>query len=179
MKLCPKCSRKYDDDLKFCLDDGTILVQSSGDPKATAQFSNKPTYGNRPATNDPFNPHSSQPPVKDSYGSSPFAQGHSKPTPYSQRENTFVPMTSLFLSIISGFLGLFSITFGLIICMGFFTAPIAVIVGLAALVKIKMDWAKCANKIMPVISLILSVVGILTGGFVFIGFLIYFLLQFM
>lgn len=179
MKFCPTCKRTFEDDLKFCLDDGTLLAQTASDPKATAQFSNQQTFGNRSATNDPFNQHSSQPPVKDSYGSTPFAQGHSKPTPYAKRENVFVPITSLFLSIVSGFLGLFSITFGLIICMGFFTAPIAVIVGLAALVKIKLDWSKCANKVMPVISLILSSIGILTGGFVFIGFLIYFLLQFM
>lgn len=184
MKRCPTCNRTFEDDLKFCLDDGTILTIDSSDRKATSPFANQPTYGSRPS-NDPFqtpqglaNP-SSQPPAQSSRNTSPtpFSQGYSQPAQYTQRPAEFAPVAAFFLSLISLVLGLFSITIGWIICLGFFTAPIAIIVGLAALVKIKLDWAKCVNKVLPIIAAVLSLIGILTSGFVLGVFIIYFIAQ--
>lgn len=181
MKRCPTCNRTFGDDLKFCLDDGTILTIDSSGRKATSPFANQPTSGNRPS-NDPFstpqgwaNP-SSQPPAQGSYGTSPspFSQGYSSPAQYAQRPAEFAPIAAFFLSLISLALGLFSITLGWI-CLGPLTAPIAIVVGLAALVKIKLDWAKCASKVLPIITTVLSLVGILSGGVV-VGIVIIYLI---
>ena len=184
MKRCPTCNRIFENDLKFCLDDGTILTIDSTDRKDTTPFAHQQTYGNRPA-NDPFqqpqqgwaNP-SSQPPVQTSRNTSPtpFAQGYAPPAQYVQRPAEFAPVAAFFLSLISLVLGLFSITFGWI-CLGFLTAPIAIVVGLAALVKIKLDWAKCANKALPIITVLLSLSGILSSGFVVGVFIIYLIAQ--
>jgi hypothetical protein len=175
MKRCPTCNRTFEDDLRFCLDDGAILTIGSSDPKATSPFANQPTYGNRPSS-DPFSTPSSQPPAQGSYkvSPSPFSQGYSPPAQYTQRPAEFAPVAAFFLSLISLVLGLFSITLGWI-CLGFLTAPIAIVIGLAALVKIKFDWAKCESKVLPIITTVLSLVGILSGGFVLGIFIIYFI----
>lgn len=173
MKRCPLCNKTYGEDgLRFCLDDGAVLVGESGDTKSTSPFSKQATSGNRPGTNDPFTPsgwnaQSSQPQSHGSLGSipSPHAQSSYNPTPYYQRPAEYVPMAAFFLSLTAFLLGLFSITLGWI-CMGPLVAPIAIILGLAGLIKLKFDWSKCEKKAFPIISIILSLLGMVTGGIV-------------
>lgn len=174
MKQCPVCNKTYSEDgLRFCLDDGTMLIEGVGDTRATSPFSKQATSGNRPGTNDPFalsglNAQSSQPASQGSLGSipSPAAQSSLNPTPYYQRPAEYVPMAAFFLSLSAFLLGLFSITLGMIVCMGPLTAPIAIILGFVALIKLKFDWAKCEKKAFPIISIILSLLGMVTGGIV-------------
>lgn len=57
MKICPKCQKSYSDDsLNFCLDDGTVLTQTSAgfkEPPETVLINQaRPTSGNQPQPND-------------------------------------------------------------------------------------------------------------------------------
>lgn len=70
MKICPSCRRTYTDDgLNFCLDDGTVLTLSAGDPPETVLMnqpratSPNPTV---PSSWDQPGKHSMQPPRKSS-----------------------------------------------------------------------------------------------------------------
>src|SRR4051812_16685401 len=60
MKICPTCSRKYEDDsLGFCLDDGARLAQGR-DPEATWHL---PETVNEPRRSDPVPPTTASPPA--------------------------------------------------------------------------------------------------------------------
>jgi hypothetical protein len=45
MKRCPKCNREFDDELRFCLEDGTILVGAGVAPTAAPETAVLPTTG--------------------------------------------------------------------------------------------------------------------------------------
>ena len=61
MKICPTCSRKYEDDtLVFCLDDGSRLAQPR-DPEATWHLPEQPA--NQPRRSDPVPPTTPSPPA--------------------------------------------------------------------------------------------------------------------
>lgn len=65
MKVCPKCQKTYsDDNLNFCLDDGTVLTQQAQaqDSMPETVFMNPPrptnpqtSFGNQPATQSSWN----------------------------------------------------------------------------------------------------------------------------
>src|ERR687887_2951637 len=95
MKRCPTCNRKYDDDnLMYCLDDGTPLVRGADVPpseRATIKFSANPTLENPPQTDNPimppvWSPHSSQPPATNRTNEPPslFAQQGHQQVAYAQ-----------------------------------------------------------------------------------------------
>src|SRR5947209_6919978 len=75
MKICPRCQKTYaDDNLNFCLEDGSVL-QHAGGPPPTVQVSAPPitqqpvtqqTQGNQPAWNVPPQQYSMQPAKKSS-----------------------------------------------------------------------------------------------------------------
>lgn len=78
MKICPRCQKTYtDDNLNFCLEDGTVLVASSAAPPPETLFMGAPRPteqqqpampsqpGSQPAWNTPQN-YSMQPPKKSS-----------------------------------------------------------------------------------------------------------------
>ena len=75
MKVCPRCQKTYsDDNLNFCLDDGTVLTQA-GSP-STQESMPETVFMNQPR---PTAPHTS-------FGNEPAAQGSwsSQPPPYVQ-----------------------------------------------------------------------------------------------
>ena len=76
MKVCPRCQKTYsDDNLNFCLDDGTVLTQvqpQTQDSMPETVFMNQPrptaprtSFGNEPATQSSWNaappPYTAQP----------------------------------------------------------------------------------------------------------------------
>lgn len=77
MKVCPRCQKTYsDDNLNFCLEDGTVLTQaqSQDSPPPTVMMSQAPltsprtTFGNEPTTQSSWGtpPQYSAPPKKSS-----------------------------------------------------------------------------------------------------------------
>ncbi|MBK6751848.1 MAG: hypothetical protein IPG67_18135 [Acidobacteria bacterium] len=85
MKICPKCQKTYtDQNLNFCLDDGTVLTQAAGDampetvllnqPRVTSPSQSAPSsfpgqqaqQPQQPGWNTAPQPYSMQPPVKSS-----------------------------------------------------------------------------------------------------------------
>ncbi|MGE3468622.1 MAG: hypothetical protein AB7J13_17010 [Pyrinomonadaceae bacterium] len=76
MKICPRCQKTYpDDNLNFCLEDGSVLSQASATPPTVQVNQPQPTQpqpqitgqpGSQPAWNTPQQPHSSMQPVKKS-----------------------------------------------------------------------------------------------------------------
>lgn len=50
MKRCPKCNRKFDDELRFCLEDGTVLVGDEIAPTVAAPTMVLPTPQEMPPT---------------------------------------------------------------------------------------------------------------------------------
>src|SRR5688572_22119160 len=67
MKICPTCRKTYaDDNLNFCLEDGSVLTVAAGDAPATMVM-------NSPRQTDPASPFGggSQPGVQSSFGNQP------------------------------------------------------------------------------------------------------------
>lgn len=65
MKICPRCQKTYtDENLNFCLEDGTVLTQAAGPPPETVLM-------NQPRLTDPNKPHPSQPTVQSGWTSPP------------------------------------------------------------------------------------------------------------
>ncbi len=168
MKSCPTCNRKFDEEhLSFCTNDGTPLVESSegsDDPQATLFGVPPPTTNSYPdpAATRAYRPDEMpggyrQPPggYREPYGwkepSSPLppppppqwqpltppVQSWTPPpppqVPFARRGSQQNP-----LAIASLALGIFSITLGLF-CLGFIAAPIAIVLGIVALVQIKSN----------------------------------------
>src|SRR5436305_1990742 len=50
MKRCPKCNREFDDELRFCLEDGTALVGDGIAPTVAAPTMVLPTPQEMPPT---------------------------------------------------------------------------------------------------------------------------------
>jgi len=65
MKICPTCRKTYpDDNLNFCLEDGTVLTLAADDPPATVMMS-------QPRPTNPTPMMGSQPTMQSSYGNQP------------------------------------------------------------------------------------------------------------
>jgi hypothetical protein len=175
MKHCPTCKTNFlDDDLGFCTDDGTVLlpgdVPVTGEAQETRIFPEPPVtavinqapptdYGlgnavhNRPQTPEPYRwANESPPPVWTPPAPPPMY-------PLNQQQSQTV-------AILSMVFGLAGITFGWI-CGGFFLGLAAIILGLIALSQIKKNPSRYGGK--P-----LALVGIITGGLVFVVHLIIF-----
>lgn len=176
MKRCPTCNKTYNDDnLMYCLDDGTPLVRGGDVPfseRATVKFSANPTLENPPQTNNPmmppvWSPHSSQPPVPNWSNPSPtpYAQGYQQPMPYGQGLRYGVMPPSQSLAVASLIIGIFSVTFGWF-CIGLFTGPLAIVLGAVALVKIKNEPSRYSGKG-------LAIAGIITGSIFPLFFFLY------
>lgn len=65
MKICPTCRKTYqDDNLNFCLEDGSVLTIASNEPAPTVMMS-------QPRPTDPSPVFGAQPDIRSSYGNSP------------------------------------------------------------------------------------------------------------
>jgi hypothetical protein len=150
MKRCPKCNLEFTDEwLTFCTQDGTSLVQvepSTLEPPATL-FSPELPPSVSPAEQPTLDlPDRYTPPAQ--YWTPPPPP----PYPVAPQQN---------LAIASLVLGILSITVGWCCSFGILTGPIALVLGIVALVQIKNDPAKYGGKGF-------AIGGIVTGGLYFV-----------
>ena len=177
MKRCPACSQTYtDDELSFCINDGTALVRmGTSDPQATIMSAPPPPPQ---SYNDAGQSGWTDPP-----GYSPpqawNAPGAWQPPPAPQSMQGVPPPTGMAqvgrqqpqmsLGIASLICGVLSITLGLITCTGPVLALVALILGIVALVQIKNDPQRFGGKGFAIGGIALAA---LWGVFIFFWLLL-------
>jgi Domain of unknown function (DUF4190) len=166
MKRCPTCNQTFTEEwLSFCTQDGTSLVDTAAlpsEPPATmvsppmppsVSPAEQPTlnlpgsYSAPPMQASQVQPFSQPQPVQPSWQPPP-------PPPYARGPQQSLAIASLIC-------GIFSITVGWCCYLGTITAPIAIGLGIFALVQIKNDPSKYAGR--P-----LAIGGIVTGALYFV-----------
>lgn len=81
MKVCPTCQKTYtDDNLNFCLDDGSVLSQASGADRLP-----ETVMMNQPRATLPNQPAGSQPGGQGGWGSTPSTPSSPNPQAYSMQ----------------------------------------------------------------------------------------------
>jgi uncharacterized protein DUF4190 len=167
MKRCPTCNQVFTEDwLTFCTSDGTSLVVepvgSSTEPPATVVMPPPPVTGSqeeRPTMMRP-DPFSAGSPVRSQQQSAaPVWQPPPPPLAPASRQQSF--------ALLSLVLGIVSITVGWCCYFGVLTSPVAIGLGIFALLKAKNDPAHYGGKGM-------AIGGIVTGAlyFVFVALII-------
>jgi hypothetical protein len=169
MKHCPTCERTFaDDELSFCLHDGTPLVRgnlgSSSEGQATRIFGAPPPTSAMPPprpTEYAPGPSPAQPAAPQPYGwanESPAARIPPAPSPLGfSRAATNQQQT---LAIVSLVFGLASITFGWI-CGGWIFGTLALVLGGLALMQINREPGRYGGKG-------LALGGMISGGVAFL-----------
>ncbi len=183
MKICPTCQRTFTEEhLSYCTSDGTPLVEEQ---ESSDAFDPRATLLSTPPPAPPSTSNYTEPPATQAYRANDMPGGWQQPQPYSWKEpsqplpppapswNTAPPPAPAWrpppppapyspmktqtnpLAIASLALGVFSITLGLF-CMGFVAAPVAIGLGIVALVQAKGNPAMGGKG--------MAIAGILTGG---------------
>ncbi len=159
MKRCPKCNQEFTDEwLTFCTQDGTSLVevQSAFDepPPTLVSPSLPPSVSpteqptlDMPGRYTPPAPFVAPAPIQSGWAPPP-------PPPYPVQPQQSLAAASLVLGIVS-------ITVGWCCWFGVLTGPIALILGIIALVQIKNEPKKFGGKGF-------AIGGIVTGGLYFV-----------
>lgn len=193
MKRCPSCNRTFiDENLSYCTDDGTPLVEQEGsssfDPQATLLSPPPPTTGN---VNEPLptqayragempggmpEPHSwsgppSVPPApapQSWSGQQQQAPSWSPPPPpnvgFAAKKSQQNPLAIASLGV-----GVFSLTIGLCCYLGLLTGPIAIVLGIVAMIQMKNVEAASSSKGI-------AIGGIATGGIAMLVIMLLFVL---
>jgi hypothetical protein len=183
MRRCPKCNQYFADEwLTFCTQDGTSLVEveapAAEPPPTLVKPSMPPSVSptEQPTLDMPdrYVPPQPQPPtpVQAQYiPPQPGGWAPPPPPPYPVRPQQSLAAASLVCGIIS-------VTIGWCCSFGILTAPVALVMGIIALVQIKNDPAKYGGKGMAIggvimgalyfvilaIIVVLYGIGILMGG---------------
>jgi len=163
MRRCPNCNQHYADEwLTFCTQDGTSLVEiepSATEPPPTLVQSPMPpsvSPTEQPTLDMPDRLKPPAPPAPMEYIPPPSVQAGwapPPPPPYPVRPQQSLAAASLVCGIIS-------ITLGWCCSFGILTAPIALVMGIIALVQIKNEPAKYGGKGM-------AIGGVVTGALYF------------
>lgn len=167
MKRCPTCNRQFTDEwLTFCTQDGTSLVEvkgSTAEPPPTFAYPPIPPTVSRseePTLDfpDAYRPPPVAVPVRQS-----LQPGWQPPPPPA-----YVAGPQQTLAAVSLALGIISVTLGWCCSFGILTAPIALALGIVALVQNKNQPTKYGGKGM-------AIGGIVTGGlyFLFIALMVF------
>jgi hypothetical protein len=160
MKRCPRCNQEFTDEwLTFCTQDGTSLVDveaSQSEPPPTL-FSpalppsvspmEQPTLDMPGRYQPPPALYNAPPPLQSGWMPPP-------PPPYPTSGQQGLAVTSLVFGIVS-------MTLGLCCYFGVLTGPVALVLGIVALVQIKNDPTKYSGKGM-------AIAGIATGSLAFV-----------
>jgi hypothetical protein len=174
MRRCPQCNQEFTDEwLTFCTQDGATLVDvqpTSGEPPPTLVRPMPPSVS---PTEQPTldMPGRYTPPAE--YIPPPIPQAWAPPPPpaYSAKSQQSLAVASMVLGIVS-------ITVGWCCSFGILTSPVAIVMGIVALVQIKNEPAKYGGKgfaiggiIMGalycavfIVIILLYGIGILMGG---------------
>jgi hypothetical protein len=168
MKRCPTCNREFTDEwLTFCTQDGTSLVEAE-----PSEFEPPPTLV-RPPMPPSVSP--SEQPTLDMPGTykpppAPFGQPQSLQGGWMPPPPPAYPVApQQSLAIASLVMGIISLTIGLCCYLGMLTGPVAIILGIVALVQIKNEPTKYSGKGM-------AIGGIITGVFYFVVLALFILL---
>jgi hypothetical protein len=154
MKRCPTCNQQFTDEwLTFCTHDGTALVEIKGSVEPPPTFAYPPIPPTVSRSEEPtldlpdvYSP----PPV-------PLVARPTSPVGWQPPPPPFVAAQQQTLAVVSLILGITSITIGWCCSIGILTAPVAVALGIAALVQIKNNPSRYTGKGM-------AVGGVVTGG---------------
>lgn len=168
MKHCPSCNSTFvDDDLNYCIKDGTALVRdeiySSAESQVTKVFGEPPPTAVMPT------------PQATDYGLGAAAERTQTPEPYAWAKEAppaWIPPAppairqrqQQTMAVLSLVFGIAAITFGWI-CGGPALALLAIIFGVVALSQIKRNPVQYGGK--P-----LALGGMITGGIVLLFYLV-------
>jgi len=158
MRRCPTCNQEFADEwLTFCTQDGTSLIDvpvSTTEPPPTLYSQAMPpsvSPTEQPTLDMPGKQNVPEPYVPPA----PLASGWTPPPPPAYPVK---PQQSL--AVASFVLGMVSVTVGWCCSFGILTAPIALILGIVALVQIKSDPLRNGGKGF-------AIGGIVTGSLYF------------
>ncbi len=159
MKHCPKCYQKFTEEwLTFCTQDGTPLVEegfSAPPPPSTTLPPSAPSIS--PAEQPTMHLPQGGGPLQAKFGTPPSLQSGWQPPPVPAHVSA--PQQSL--AVLSLVLGIASMTVGWCCYFGVLTAPIAIGLGIFALVQIKNNPTLYTGKGT-------AIAGIITGGLYFV-----------
>ncbi|HEY8186087.1 MAG TPA: DUF4190 domain-containing protein [Pyrinomonadaceae bacterium] len=162
MKRCPTCNQQFTDEwLTFCTQDGTSLVEvetPATEPPPTVWRPPMPPSVSPTEQPTLDMPDRYQPPAPVSSPQSLQPAWLPPPPP----AYPVVPQQSL--AVASLVLGIISITLGWCCSFGILTAPVAIVMGIVALVQIKNDPMKYGGKGF-------AIGGLVTGGLYIVGFI--------
>jgi len=165
MKRCPTCNQQFADEwLTFCTQDGTSLVAIPGlpsEPPPTFAYPPVPPTVSRSEEPTLDLPDAYRPPPVPASGSQSVQPVWQPPPP------PYVAAPQQSLAAASLVLGVVSVTVGWCCSFGVATAPIALALGIVALIQIKNHPTKYSGKGM-------AIGGIVTSGlyFVFLALMI-------
>jgi uncharacterized protein DUF4190 len=161
MKRCPTCNQTFTDEwLTFCTQDGTSLVnveRSPNEPPPTIAYPAMPPSVSPSEQPTLDLPASYKPPLAQYNAPQPLQAGWTPPPPPPFSK----PKQQQGLAITSLVLGIVSVTLGFCCYFGVLTSPVAIGLGIFALIQIKNDPAKYGGK--P-----LAIGGIVAGGLYFL-----------
>lgn len=168
MKRCPTCNQQFADEwLTFCTHDGTSLVEVKGSAEPPPTFAYPPIPPTVSRSEEPTLdfPDQYKPPPVPAVVLPASPTGWQAPPPPPFIANQQHPMAAVSLV-----LGIVSVTVGWCCSFGILTAPVAIALGIAALVQIKNNPTRYTGKG-------LAIGGIATGGvyivFIVLLFLVY------
>jgi Domain of unknown function (DUF4190) len=161
MKRCPTCNQEFTDEwLTFCTQDGTSLVEaepSPAEPPPTLWRPPRMPPSVSPSEQPTLDmPDSYRPPPAPFSRPQPLQPGWMPPPPPSYPQ---APQQSL--AIASLVLGITSMTLGWCCYFGVLTSPVAITLGIIALVQMKNDPNKYSGRGM-------AIAGIVTGSLYFV-----------
>jgi len=163
MKRCPTCDRQFTDEwLTFCTQDGTSLIEIRGPVEPPPTFAYPPIPPTVSRSEEPTLdfPEPYKPPPVPALARPTSPVGWQPPPPPPQ----FIAAQQQTLAAASLVLGIISMTIGWCCSFGILTAPVAIALGIAALVQIKNNPTRYSGKGM-------AIGGIVTGG-IYLAFLL-------
>jgi hypothetical protein len=162
MKRCPTCNQEFADEwLTFCTHDGTSLVEMRGSAEPPPTFAYPPIPPTVSRSEEPtldFPDTYTPPPVR--AVAQPVSPAGWQPPP-----PPFIAAQQQTMAAVSLVMGIISITLGWCCSFGILTAPVAVALGIAALVQIKNNPGRYTGKGM-------AIAGIVMGGLYFVFLLL-------
>jgi hypothetical protein len=176
MRRCPKCNQQFTDEwLTFCTQDGTTLVDVAASPNEPPPTLVRPMPPSVSPTEQPTldMPGRYSPPPAQYTPPAPIQSGWMPPPPPA-----YPAKPEQTLAVASMVLGIVSITVGWCCSFGILTSPIALVLGIVALVQIKNDPVKHGGKgfaiggvvmgalYFAILAIIIVVygIGVLMGG---------------
>ncbi len=165
MKRCPKCNQTFSEGwLSFCTQDGTTLIDDSvskSEPPPTIMAPAPPPLSNP-------NPQANWNTPSGGFGPGQFpAPQPSQPMWQPPPPPAYFARPQQGLAVASLILGIFTVTFGWCY-LGVITGPIAIGLGISALIQIKNHPDKFCGKPVAITGIVLAAIFLLIVAFVLV-----------